>query len=698
MKTYQSHVSVVIALGMALIVLPAFAGTNTALPFTDDFESYPENTPLIDGTNGWYASSSNAIVQTNVVYDGTNAAMVPDDVTLSNRFSGIGTTNIWLQMDVHPVLSDSEDFPEIDANVTAMFYVDNNGYFVVHNGTPTNWCTLTNTVTGTNATLVSADDWVRLNIYQNYSNHTWTLFANYKLMWDDIGFVNTNDDTFNGFNFYNGGGNTSYLDGVLVEATLPTDLGNDGGDWLPDVKVNLTDLTSLIFTGQVASSQQFELWKTNGYYSLVFTNSVNQDWLSVGPSSGTNTGAYATVDVTYATSGLGAQAAPYQATINVAGEDSKFGFTCTNSPQTISVSVYVQDMSVAPSSLSNMVMEGNSAPNQTFDVISSGGGTINYTVTTNGVATWLSVLPDSGSLTDADSDTITVSYTTAGLTPGSYNETLKVISTEGGGATQEVSVVMDVMALSVAPAGLTNLVMEGNSAPNQTFDIISTGSGTCNYTVTTNGVATWLSVLPDSGSLTDADSDTITVSYTTAGLTPGSYNETLKVISTEGGGATSSVDVAFTVIESNRPAVFMSSTASDPTHEKPIPVTVTFSENVTGFEASDIVPGSAEVANFTTVSPSNYTFNLVPTTENGTVTADIPENVAYDDAENGNTPAEQFSIVYQGIPLPVSGLSATDGGVRLIGLTWNSSENTLRYNVWRGTSSDTNLAETAPPS
>ncbi|MBU4366720.1 MAG: hypothetical protein KKF10_06260, partial [Verrucomicrobia bacterium] len=64
----------------------AFAGTNTTLPFEDTFESYTNGTPLIGGTNGWYGSSADIVVQTNVHYpeDGssTNAAMIPVDCTL----------------------------------------------------------------------------------------------------------------------------------------------------------------------------------------------------------------------------------------------------------------------------------------------------------------------------------------------------------------------------------------------------------------------------------------------------------------------------------------------------------------------------------------------------------------------------------------------------------------------------------------
>ncbi|MFC1461385.1 Ig-like domain-containing protein [Verrucomicrobiota bacterium] len=94
-----------------------------------------------------------------------------------------------------------------------------------------------------------------------------------------------------------------------------------------------------------------------------------------------------------------------------------------------------------------------------------------------------------------------------------------------------------------------------------------------------------------------------------------------------------------------QPGVSMSSPAPDPTRDSPIPVAVIFTENVTSFTNTDITAGNGTVANFATVSPSNYTFNLVPSGE-GTVTADIAAGVCQDSAGNSNTAATQLSLAY----------------------------------------------------
>jgi len=93
------------------------------------------------------------------------------------------------------------------------------------------------------------------------------------------------------------------------------------------------------------------------------------------------------------------------------------------------------------------------------------------------------------------------------------------------------------------------------------------------------------------------------------------------------------------------PTVAMTSGAANPTNAV-IPVTVTFSENVTGFVLGDITAGNGATSNFAG-GPAVYTFDLTPTAD-GAVTADIASGVAEDAVGNLNTAAPQFSITYDG--------------------------------------------------
>ena len=80
------------------------------------------------------------------------------------------------------------------------------------------------------------------------------------------------------------------------------------------------------------------------------------------------------------------------------------------------------------------------------------------------------------------------------------------------------------------------------------------------------------------------------------------------------------------------------------TNSSTIPVTVTFSEQVTGFTINRVVTTNGTVSGFSG-SGTTYTFN-VTTAANGVVKVDVPAGSAQDAAGNGNTAASQFSITY----------------------------------------------------
>ncbi|SFK28561.1 Ig-like domain-containing protein, partial [Celeribacter neptunius] len=107
---------------------------------------------------------------------------------------------------------------------------------------------------------------------------------------------------------------------------------------------------------------------------------------------------------------------------------------------------------------------------------------------------------------------------------------------------------------------------------------------------------------------------------------------------------TSTTNGSSVTVDRTSPSTSLASSVSGPTNTSPIPVTVSFTEAVSGFTAADLTVSGATVSNFAG-SGSSYSFDLTPSGD-GTVTVDIAGGVAQDAAGNGNTAATQFSIVY----------------------------------------------------
>lgn len=105
------------------------------------------------------------------------------------------------------------------------------------------------------------------------------------------------------------------------------------------------------------------------------------------------------------------------------------------------------------------------------------------------------------------------------------------------------------------------------------------------------------------------------------------------------------------------PVTIFSSSASSSTTASPIPVTVQFSENISGFAESDLIIGNGLVAagSFSAASQSLYTFNMTPAGQ-GAVTVDIAAGAAQDASSNGNVAATQLSRTYDTIAPVISGV------------------------------------------
>jgi hypothetical protein len=146
------------------------------------------------------------------------------------------------------------------------------------------------------------------------------------------------------------------------------------------------------------------------------------------------------------------------------------------------------------------------------------------------------------------------------------------------------------------------------------------------------------------GLFTAVSGTTYTFTVTPAADGTVTVNVSASVAQDAAGNGNSAATQFTRIYDSTQPTVTISSLASNQTRTSPIPVTVTFSEAVTGFVSGDVIVGNGSIGNFT-VSGNTYNFNVTPTA-NGAVTVNVAGNVAQDAAGNGNSAALQLTRTY----------------------------------------------------
>ena len=235
------------------------------------------------------------------------------------------------------------------------------------------------------------------------------------------------------------------------------------------------------------------------------------NWASF-PGESYNVGTYTTSVPT------GIPAGTYYAgaivTVNGFGSDD---YTSNNS------TFFYNTITILPSSLCRSPSSldyGTTSTSKTFEVWNCSGGTISYSISDN--RSWISVSPASGSST-GEHDTITVTASRSGLSPGHYTGTVTIDPNYG--SNQYVTVEMDVPApdpaLCKSITSMNCSVYSGGS-----FTVWNCGGGTLTYAISDN--RTWMTVSPTSGSST-GEYDAITVDIDRTGLVPGHYSGTVTI-------------------------------------------------------------------------------------------------------------------------------------------------------------------------
>ncbi|WP_394228250.1 Ig-like domain-containing protein [Pseudoalteromonas spongiae] len=243
---------------------------------------------------------------------------------------------------------------------------------------------------------------------------------------------------------------------------------------------------------------------------------------------------------------------------------------------------------------------------------------------------------------------------------------------------QELSLTMNVADAEVVPGATTQLDFTLTNL-SATSDLTSIAF-TSNLSAGLSGLAaTSLPVNPCGGTI----SGTTFLILSGASLTAGDSCSFSVEVQVPGGAADGSYDLltsevtsssvdsdsarAFLVIEQDlAPSVVsITSTKSPLAGTSPIPMEIVFSEeiNSTTFVNSDLLVSNGSVTNLQEVSADKYTFDIIPSADGVTITAQLPAGVVADLGGSAllNTASSVFSIDYDTSALPSAVIDVISG-------------------------------------
>ncbi len=208
---------------------PTNSNVYAMLPFVEGFETNTCTLGHLHDQNGWTASLTNlAWVQTNTVYAGQQAVDVRGQGTavsnesIAHLFGAVSNSVVWIDFHARPVRRTENDPPELGAGASLGLYADADGHLTVYDGNASNlWTELTA------AGEVSATNWTRLTIGQDFTNRTWSLYKDGNLAAEDLGLADDATE-FSVARIRAALTGTGYVDQVSIGLSAPTDIDRDG--------------------------------------------------------------------------------------------------------------------------------------------------------------------------------------------------------------------------------------------------------------------------------------------------------------------------------------------------------------------------------------------------------------------------------------------------------------------------------------
>ncbi len=297
----------------------------------------------------------------------------------------------------------------------------------------------------------------------------------------------------------------------------------------PSLTVDPSQLSFTLIQGGVAATQSVAISSHVAQtlsFSASATISSGGDWLNLSSAAGSIAPYGTTVlAVTADPSQLGPGTYSGIVTISVAGvQISTVSVVAVVSGTEATLQLSQTGLRFQP------VIGGNPSTPQTFQILTSGSGTLNFTVSATTVSggNWLSVTPASGASSSSNPGTITVTVNSAALPLGDFYGTIFVAAQGAVNSPQVVSVVVNVVTpddspgASVQPTGLIFVGTAGGADPPAQTLSITNPSTSLAFLVTTfaNG---WFTATPLSGNVSSTQPATVSVQPSLQGLAPGVY-------------------------------------------------------------------------------------------------------------------------------------------------------------------------------
>jgi|GEM_PF-3863042 len=294
----------------------------------------------------------------------------------------------------------------------------------------------------------------------------------------------------------------------------------------------------------------------------------------------------------------------------------------------------------------------------TFTVTSATSGSCTYTVQAGDYSTDLNATI-SGSIRDIGNNFM------SNFTPGTSLAANKNIAVDGrppavasvnsstpNGSYRQGEVIPILVnfgeIVTMTGSGTPTLTLSTGSPATTEIEYVS-GSGTSTYTFEYTVEASNYSSDLDYASVSALDLDGNT-------LTDDADNTSTSLTLPSPGASGSLGANRNIIIDNTKPDVTISSGSPQPTNTSPIPVTISFTESVTGLALSDFITTNATPTSLLG-SGSSYTLSLVPS-DQGAVDISLPADSVVDAAGNNNAVSNTLSRSYDSVQ-PTAALTTT---------------------------------------